>query len=67
MSDEDLERLIDDYVKEEALHWEAPALGMDQNDYIIKQRLVQSIEFITAGFVTAGTELSDDDAVLRSN
>jgi len=61
MSGDDLERLIDDYVKEEALHREALALGMDQNDYIIKRRLVQSIEFITAGFATAGTELSDDD------
>ena len=61
MSDEDLERLIADYVREEALHREALALGMDQNDYIIKRRLVQSIEFITAGFATAGTELSDAD------
>lgn len=61
ISEEDLERLIEDYVKEEALHREALALGIDQNDYIIKRRLVQSIEFITAGFATAGTELSDDD------
>ena len=29
MSGDDLERLIDDYVKEEALHREALALGMD--------------------------------------
>lgn len=57
----ELERLIADYVREEALHREALALGMDQNDYIIKRRLVQSIEFITAGFATAGLTLSDDD------
>jgi len=61
MSDGDLERLVADFVKEEALHREALALGMDQNDYIIKRRLVQSIEFITAGFATAGVELTDDD------
>ncbi|MGI9271304.1 MAG: peptidyl-prolyl cis-trans isomerase [Woeseiaceae bacterium] len=60
MSDEDLERLIADFVREEALHREALALGMDQNDYIIKRRLVQSIEFITAGFATAGVELNTD-------
>ena len=29
------------------------ALGVDKNDYIIKRRMIQSIEFITDGFVTA--------------
>ncbi|MGI9261355.1 MAG: peptidyl-prolyl cis-trans isomerase, partial [Woeseiaceae bacterium] len=57
----DLELLIADFVKEEALHREAVALGMDKNDYIIKRRMIQSIEFITAGFATAGVELSDAD------
>jgi len=61
MSDENLERLVADYVREEALHREALALGMDQNDYIIKRRLIQSIEFITAGFATAGVEVADDE------
>ena len=61
MSGKELERLIDDYVREEALHREALALGMDKNDYVIKRRLIQSIEFITDGFVTAAVEISDDD------
>ncbi len=61
MSDAELERLIKDYVREEALHREALALGMDKNDYIIKRRMIQSIEFITDGFVTAAVEVSDED------
>jgi hypothetical protein len=61
LDDEQLENLIGEFVREEALHREALALGMDQNDYIIKQRLIQSIEFITAGFAQAGIKLSDED------
>jgi hypothetical protein len=61
MADDELERLISDYVREEALHREAIALGVDKNDYIIKRRMIQSIEFITDGFVTAAVEISDDD------
>ena len=53
--------LVDDFVREEALHREALALGMDANDYVIKQRLIQSIQFITNGFVTAAVDVSDDD------
>jgi len=59
-SDEELDRLIADYVREEALHREAKALGVDKNDYIIKRRMIQSIEFITDGFVTAAVDVSDD-------
>ena len=61
MSEDELERLINDYVREEALHREALALGVDKNDYIIKRRMIQSIEFITDGFVTAAVEVSDAD------
>jgi hypothetical protein len=61
MAAEELDMLIADYVREEALHREALALGMDKNDYIIKRRMIQSIEFITNGFVTAAVEVSDED------
>lgn len=59
LSDAELTMLIDDYVREEALHREALALGMDQNDYVIKQRLIQSLQFITNGFVSAAVDVSD--------
>jgi hypothetical protein len=60
MPEHELDRLIADYVREEALHREAKALGVDKNDYIIKRRMIQSIEFITDGFVTAAVDVSDD-------
>jgi hypothetical protein len=61
LSNAELQLLIDNYVREEALHREALALGMDQNDYVIKQRLIQSIRFITNGFVSAAVDVSDEE------
>ena len=58
---DELERLIDDYVREEALYRQAAALGVDENDYVIKRRMIQSIEFITNGFVTAAVDLEEND------
>lgn len=40
-------QLIDDYVREEVLYREAVALGLDRDDYIIRRRLVQKLEFVT--------------------
>jgi hypothetical protein len=56
-----LDLLVDDFVREEALHREALAMGMDQNDYVIKQRLIQSLQFITNGFVTSAVDVTDED------
>ena len=64
LSDEELERLIDDYVREEVLYREAVALGLDEDDYVIRRRLVQKLEFITEGFAEAAVE-SDDAALQR--
>ncbi len=61
MSREQLKRLIDDYVREEALHREALALGLGRNDYLIKRRMIQKIDFITQGFAEAVIKLSEDD------
>jgi len=63
LSDEELQRFIDDYVREEVLHREAIALGLDEDDYVIRRRLVQKLEFITEGFAEAGANV--DDAALR--
>jgi parvulin-like peptidyl-prolyl isomerase len=64
MSESDLEKLIDDFVREEALYREALALGMDQGDYIIRQRLVQKVEFLLENMVNQS--LVPDDAVIAS-
>lgn len=57
MPPRDLDLLIDDYVREEALYREALALGLDTDDYIIRRRLVQKIEFISRGFAEASVNL----------
>jgi len=63
LSAEELERLIDDFVREEVLYREAVALGLNENDYVIRRRLVQKLEFITEGFAEASVE--PDDAAIR--
>lgn len=63
LSDEELQRLIDDYVREEVLYREAILLGLDQDDYVIRRRLVQKLEFITEGIAEATADV--DAAALR--
>lgn len=61
MSKEERQRLIDDLVREEVLYREAQALQLDENDYVIKRRLIQKLEFLTKGFITADSNLSEAD------
>jgi hypothetical protein len=63
LSDEERQRLIDDFVREEVLYREALALGLDREDYVIRRRLVQKLEFITEGFAEAVTQ--PDEAALQ--
>jgi hypothetical protein len=49
LSSSEFDALVADYVQEEALHREAIALGLDRDDYIIKRRLVQKVEYIARG------------------
>jgi hypothetical protein len=46
MSEQELERVIQNFVREEALYREALRMRMEEGDYIIKQRLVQKVEFL---------------------
>jgi hypothetical protein len=45
-TDEEMRGLIDNRVQQEILYREALALGLDQNDEIIKRRLAQKMEFL---------------------
>jgi hypothetical protein len=42
----ELRGLVDSYIKEEVYYREALALGLDQNDTILKRRLMQKMEFL---------------------
>lgn len=46
-SPEELRELIDNYVNEEIYYREALAMGLDENDSVIRRRLRQKMEFIT--------------------
>jgi peptidyl-prolyl cis-trans isomerase C len=45
-SEQQLQALIDDYVKEEILYREALKLGLDNDDTIIRRRLAQKMDFL---------------------
>ena len=45
---QELQGLAEDYVREEILYREAQALGLDQDDLVIRRRLRQKMEFINA-------------------
>lgn len=49
-------------VREDALYREGLRLQMDQNDYIIKQRLIQKMEYLARGF--QGEEALTEEAII---
>lgn len=57
---DELKGLIDDYVAEEVLVREALALGLDQDDPVIRRRLRQKMEFMTDAEVDALTPTDDE-------
>ncbi len=61
MPKEELDQLISDYIRQEVLYREASAMGLDKEDFIIKQRMIQKVEFISQGVAEAVTELSEED------
>jgi len=57
----ELRGLVDDFVTEEVLCREALALGLDRNDLVVRRRMRQKMEFLTADL--AGTEPSEAQLV----
>ena len=64
MSSAEREHLVADFVREEALHREAIALGLDREDYVVRRRLAQSVELAARGI--AGEASPIDDEALRA-
>jgi hypothetical protein len=62
-TDEELAALVDDHVLEEVLVREATALGLDQNDTVIRRRLRQKMDFLVGA---AGSALQPDDEELAA-
>ena len=59
----ELQGLIEQQVREEVMYREAIAMGLDQNDSIVRRRLAQKVEFISADLAALAepteTELTD--------
>ena len=57
MSADEVQRLVDAYITEEILYREARALGLDESDYIIRQRMIQKLDFLLGNAIDATTEI----------
>jgi len=64
MPEQELQWLINDFVREEVLYREALGMELDRDDYIIRRRLVQKLRFITKGLSNVALKL-DDEAIRR--
>jgi peptidyl-prolyl cis-trans isomerase C len=49
---EQLERLIDDYIDDQVMYREALRMGLDQDDEIIRRRLIQKAQFLQRDLAT---------------
>lgn len=67
-SEEELEGLINDYIREEVLYREAVSMGLDEDDTVIRRRLRQKMEFISED-IASQVEPSDEELLeyLREN
>lgn len=59
MAADDLAALIQDFVREEVLYREALKMRMEEGDYIIRQRLVEKVEFLLENLAASAVEPSD--------
>jgi len=61
MPETELNNLIEDYVREEVLYREALSLGMDKDDYLIRRRMIQKIEFINEDLTYNSQNITNQD------
>ena len=54
------EQLVEQYIQDEVLYREALKLGLDQNDYVLKRRIIQKMEFILDDFAATEQEVVRD-------
>lgn len=62
-SQNELQGMIEQQIREEVMYREALAMGLDKNDSVVRRRLAQKVEFISADLATLAkpteTELAD--------
>jgi hypothetical protein len=52
-TDDELEGLVRDYIREEVYYREAVVMGLDRDDSIVRRRLQQKLEFVSEGAASA--------------
>ena len=52
-TEDELDGLIEDHIREEVYYREAMAMGLDRDDTIVRRRMRQKLEFVTDDLVTA--------------
>lgn len=63
MAPQEVAIMVDDMVREEAMYREGLRLGLDKNDYVMRRRLVQSLEYLAEGAPAQAN--SPDEAALK--
>ena len=61
LSPDQRQRLVDDYARDEVLFREAMALNLDNNDQIIRRRLIQKMDYLAQGFYDEAEPLTEQD------
>jgi len=59
-SEQEKDELIHRYIMDEALYREAVEMGLDQNDFVIKRRVIQKMEFVLNDFDESQVEITED-------
>ena len=55
------DQLAEDYIREEVMYRQAVALGLDENNYSARRRLIAQLEYINQGFIYESLAFADDD------
>ncbi len=59
--EEQRRELVEDFVREEVMYREAIALGLNENNYSARRRLIAQLEYINQGFIYETLTLTDGD------
>lgn len=63
----ELDNLIEQHIREEVLYREAVAMGLDQDDTVVRRRLVQKLEFLSQDLVETDPSESELRAFFEDN
>jgi parvulin-like peptidyl-prolyl isomerase len=59
-TEKELRGLVEDFIRQEILYREALAMGLDQNDTVIRRRLAQKVEFLSNDLAAWATPTEDE-------